>query len=363
MPSPRPDELDRHTAAPRDLHTIDQVIERARATLPTGAWDYGSAGAGEEVTVRRNRSAWQRLAFAPSVLQDVSDVDTSTHALGVDLDMPVMCSPVGSLTVFHPDGAAATAAGAVSMGTVAVVGILSSPVFSEVQAASDGRNFFQIYVSGDNAWVDAVVDRVTEAGARGLCVTVDSPVRARRDRLLEGPFDWRLEQEGVPPNLEGLGRDRSHQMRFTWRDLQRLRSRSCLPIAVKGIMGAADAERAVDVGMDAIYVSNHGGRELDHAPSTIEVLEEVVDAVDGRAEVVLDSGIRHGSDVCKAIALGARAVLIGRLQCWGLAVGGAEGVAQVLRILRAEIADTMALIGVTRLEQLTREHTRPTHPA
>lgn len=363
MALPRPDELDQHAAPPEDLRTIGQVIERARATLPAGAWDYGSAGAGEEVTVRRNRSAWQRLAFAPSVLHDVSDVDTRTRVLGVDLDVPVMCSPVGSLAVFHPDGAAAAAAGAASMGTVAVVGILSSPAFAEVQAASDGRNLFQIYVSGDDGWLDAVVDRISEAGARGLCVTVDSPVRARRDRLLEGTFDWRLEQEGVPPNLEGLGRDRSRQMRFTWRDLHRLRSRSELPIAVKGIMGAADAARAVDVGIDAIYVSNHGGRELDHAPSTIEVLDEVVDAVDSRADVVLDSGIRHGSDVCKAIALGAQGVLIGRLQCWGLAAGGAAGVAQVLRILRAEIADTMALVGVTRLDQLTREHVRPTHPA
>lgn len=363
MSSPVPHDDDRPPTPLDELRTINQVIERARGTLPIGAWDYGVAGAGEEVTVRRNRSAWQRWAFAPSVLRDVSDVDTSTHVLGMDLDVPVMCSPVGSLTVFHPEGAAAAAAGAASMGTVAVVGILSSPVFADVQAASAGRNLFQIYVSGDDAWLDAVVDRVTAAGARGLCVTVDSPVRARRDRLLEGTFDWRLEQEGVPPNLEGLGRDRSHQTRFTWRDLERLRSRTALPIAVKGIMGREDAARAVDVGVDAVYVSNHGGRELDHAPSTIEVLAEVVDAVDGRADVILDSGVRHGSDVCKAIALGARAVLIGRLQCWGLAAGGATGVAQVLRILRAEIADTLALVGVTRLDELTREHLRPTHPA
>lgn len=363
MSSTPSDERDRHPVPPEDLRTIDQVVAHARATLPAGAWDYGNAGAGEEVTVRRNRSAWQRLAFASSVLRDVSDVNTSTHVLGVDLAMPVMCSPVGSLTVFHPDGAAAAAAGAASMGTVAVVGMLSSPTFAQVQSASGGRNLFQIYVSGDHAWLDAVVARVTDAGASGLCVTVDSPVRARRDRLLEGSFDWRLEQEGTPPNLQGLGRDRSHQMRFTWRDLERLRSRSDLPIAVKGIMGAADAARAVDVGVDAVYVSNHGGRELDHAPSTIEVLKEVVDAVEGRADVVLDSGIRHGSDVCTSIALGAKAVLIGRLQCWGLAAGGAEGVAQVLRILRAEIADTMALVGVTRLDQLTREHVRATHPA
>lgn len=362
MTSPRPDGSDGRAAPAEELQTIGQVIQRARATLPAGAWDYGQAGAGEEVTVRRNRSAWQRLAFAPSVLRDVSEIDTSTSVLGVDLALPVMCSPVGSLTVFHPDGAAAAAMGAASVGTVAVVGILSSPAFAEVQAASDGRNLFQIYASGDDAWLDAIVDRVTDAGASGLCVTVDSPVRARRDRLLEGTFDWRLEQEGVPPNLEGLGRDRAHQMRFTWRELERLRSRSSLPIAVKGIMNSGDAARAVDAGVDAVYVSNHGGRGLDHAPSTIEVLEEAVDAVADRAQVVLDSGIQHGSDVCKAIALGARAVLVGRLQCWGLAAGGADGVAQVLRILRAEVADTMAHIGITQLDQLTRDHVRDTQP-
>lgn len=345
-----------------ELRTIGQVIERARLTLSDGAWDYARAGAGQEVTVRRNRSAWERVALVPSVLCDVSHVDTSTTALGVDLALPVMCAPVGSLVVFHPDGAAAAAAGAASMGTVAVVGILSSPAFADVQSASGGRNLFQIYASGDAYWVDAVIDRATEAGARGFCVTVDSPVRARRDRLLEGTFDWRVEHEGVPPNLEGLGRDRSHQTRFTWRELERFRSRTGLPIAVKGIMNSADAERAVDVGIDAVYVSNHGGRELDHAPSTIEVLEEIVDAVAGRADVLLDGGVQHGSDICKAIALGARSVLIGRLQCWGLAAGGADGVARVLEILRAEISDTMALVGVTRLDQLTRHHVRATHP-
>lgn len=345
-----------------EVRTIGQVIDRAHAALPQGAWDYGRAGAGEEVTVRRNRTAWRHLALVPSVLRDVSHLDTSTTVLGLPVDVPVLCAPVGSLAVFHPEGAAAAAAGAAAAGSLAVVGMLSSPRFDAVQAASHGRNLYQIYVSGDDAWLRRVIERAAAAGAAGLCFTVDSPVRARRDRLLAGSFDWRLEHTGTPPNLEGLGRDRAHQATFTWAALERVRSWTDLPLVVKGILGAADARRAVDVGVDAVYVSNHGGRELDHAPSTIEVLADIADAVGGRAEVLLDSGIRHGADVYKALALGARAVLIGRLQCWGLAAGGAEGVQKVIDILRAELADAMALTGVTRLCEIGPRQVRPTGP-
>lgn len=345
-----------------EVRTIGQVIDRARAALSQGAWDYGRAGAGEEVTVRRNRSAWRHLAVAPSVLQDVGDVDTGTTVLGMPVDVPVLCAPVGSLTVFHPDGAAAAAAGAAAEGSLAVVGILSSPPFAAVQEASTGRNLFQIYTSGDERWLRGVVDRVTDAGAAGLCFTVDSPVRARRDRLLEGTFDWRLEHGGTPPNLEGLGRDRALQASFTWSALERVRAWTDLPLVVKGILGAPDARRAVDAGVNAVYVSNHGGRELDHAPSAIEVLEEVVAEIGGSAEILLDSGIRHGADVYKALALGAHAVLIGRLQCWGLAAGGADGVSKVIQILREELADTMALTGVTRVGEIGRARVRPTRP-
>lgn len=342
------------------LPTIGEVVRRADDRLSRGAWNYGQAGAGEEVTVERNRAAWRQLGLVPSVLRDVGHVDTSTTFLGLDLDLPVMCAPVGSLAVFHPEGAAASAEGAAHEGTVGVIGVLSSPVFSEVQARSAGRNLFQVYVSGDERWLDALLERVTDAGAAGICVTVDSPVHARRDRLLEGDFDWRFERDGVPPNLAGLGRDRSYQARLTWRALERLRSRTELPLVVKGIMTPGDAGRAVDIGAQAVYVSNHGGRELDHGLSTIEVLEEIVDAVHDRAEVAFDSGVHRGTDVCKAIALGARAVLIGRLQCWGLAAGGAEGVAQVLRLLRAEIENTMAMVGASTLDELTSTKVRRT---
>jgi len=345
------------------LTTIDQIVRRAEANLDPGPWDFGRAGAGEEVTVQRNRAAWRRLALVPSVLRDVSHIDMATTFLGIDLALPLMCAPVGALTVFHPDGAAATAIGAAQEGTVGVIGILSSPGFAEVQSRSGGRNLFQIYVSGDERWLDSLVERVSAANPAGLCVTVDSAVHARRDRLLEGSFDWRIDTGGdMPPNLEGLGRQRSFQRSFTWAALERLRSRTELPLVVKGIITPGDARRAVDLGVQAVYVSNHGGRGLDHGLSTAEVLQEVVDAVGDRAEVVLDSGVRRGTDICKAVALGARAVLIGRLQCWGLAAGGAEGVAQVLRILRAEIENTMALMGARTLAELTPASVRKTIP-
>lgn len=343
-----------------ELLTIEQIVQRAQSNLTSRAWDYGRAGAGQEVTVERNRAAWRELAFVPSVLRDVSSIDITTRFVGLDLALPILCAPVGSLSLFHPDGAAAAASGADREGTVGVIGMLSSPAFAEVQARSGGRNLFQVYVSGDERWLDALVERATDAGATGLCVTVDSAVQARRDRLLEGSFDWRMEQAGIPPNLEGLGRDRSHQARFTWAGLERLRARTELPLVVKGIVTPEDAHRAVDLGVEAVYVSNHGGRELDHAVSTIEVLEEIVGAIEGRAEVVLDSGVRHGTDICKALALGAQAVLLGRLQCWGLAAGGADGLVQVLRILRAEVENTMALVGARTIQELRRSKIRRT---
>ena len=347
---------------PPSIRTIGALTAAAKANLSDGAWAYGSAGAGEEVTVARNRQAWRHLGFVPSVLRDVRDVDVSTRFLGLDLALPVLCSPVGSLTVFHPDGALAAARGAEGAGTVAMTGTLSSPAFPEVQAGSGGNNLFQIYVSGDEVWLDRLVERVTEAGASGLCVTIDSPVSARRDRLLDGAFDWRTEREGVPPNLEGLGRQREFQKHFTLEDFARLRTSTELPLLVKGIMTAADARRVVDAGADVVYVSNHGGRELDHNRSSIEALPDVIAEIGDDAEVILDSGVRHGSDIAKAIALGARAVLIGRLQCWGLAVGGADGVRLVLDILRDELETTLALIGVTSLDELTPDHVCETLP-
>jgi isopentenyl diphosphate isomerase/L-lactate dehydrogenase-like FMN-dependent dehydrogenase len=198
---------------------------------------------------------------------------------------------------------------------------------------------------------------VEKAGFAGICVTVDTPVIGRRDRSLESDFGWSVPPEG-PPNLAKLGFDYSYRARFTWPDLQWLCEQTHLPVIIKGVMSPADALDAIRCGVAGIYVSNHGGRVVDHGLSTIEVLEEVVDAVAGEVDVAVDSGFSRGAEICKALALGARVVGIGRLQCWGLAVGGTAGLTRVLEILQSEISNTMANIGCRAVSDITTDHVR-----
>lgn len=342
-----------HLATIAELITygVEQASEEARL--------YGVAGAGEEVTISRNREAFRRLALRSRVLRDVSRVDLTTTVLGIELTSPVMLAPIGALRLFSAQGAADVAIAAESRGSAAVIGMLADPSYAQVVEACGAPQLFQLYVSGDRGWLREIVSRIEEVGCRGLCVTVDSPVHGRRDRLLVNAVDFRLEREGEPPNLLGLGRDRSYQARFTWDDLDWLRGQTPLPLLLKGVMHPADAALAVDLGADAVYVSNHGGRELDHALSTIEVLPSIVDAVGGRAEILLDGGVRRGTDVIKALALGARAVLVGRPQCWALAAGGSAGVARLLDLLGAEVRSTMAMMGCHSLAELNADSVHP----
>jgi isopentenyl diphosphate isomerase/L-lactate dehydrogenase-like FMN-dependent dehydrogenase len=345
----------------RDIKTIDQVIAGARERLHEGAFDYAAAGAGQEVTLARNTTALRSLAMAPSVLSGVSSVDTSAELLGMDLSIPVLMAPVGSLELFHPDGAAASAIGAAAEGTTSCVGILSSPTLEDVAERAGRSLLFQIYVAGDRDWLAALVERVERAGYAGICITADSPVTARRDRLATGGFDWRMEREGLPVNLVDIGRDRSYQASLSWSELDYLRTLTDLPILLKGVVRANEAARALDAGVDAIWVSNHGGRAMDHGLSSIEALRSVAGSVRGRAPIVVDSGFTRGLDICKAVALGASAVAIGRLQCWGLALGGAEGVARVLQILRAEIEVGMTMLGCSTVDDLLSVELHETH--
>jgi isopentenyl diphosphate isomerase/L-lactate dehydrogenase-like FMN-dependent dehydrogenase len=334
------------------LRTLGELEERGIRVASEQARLYGRSGAGEEVTVARNREAFRHLALRSRVLRDVRTVDTSATVVGVPVELPVLLAPVGSLALFHPNGAAEVARGAVRAGTSAVIGILSEPSYQEAVEAAGAPQMFQLYTCGDRGWIRSVLDRITDIGCRAIAVTVDSPGHSRRDQLLRSGADFRMEREGEPPNLAGLGRDRSYQLNFTWEDLEWLRGEVQLPLLLKGVMDPEDARRAAELGVDAIYVSNHGGRELDHALSTIEVLPEIVDAVGDTTEVLLDGGIRRGTDVVKAIALGACAVAVGRPQCWALAAGGAEGVAHLLDLLRREIRSTMTMMGCRSLEEL-----------
>lgn len=346
--------------------TIPEIVETARERLPAHVWDYSSGGAESEVTLRRNRTAFEHLAFRTRVLRDVSERDTTTSFLGAPLTLPVMLAPVGSISLFDPDGALACARAAEEAGTAAFVSTVASPRLEVVRAGTTAPLFFQLYVTSDRSRTAELVQRAQSAGYLGICVTVDSAVYGRRERDIHNRFNPR---DRGKPNLPDAVvtaapvDDRDHyRASATWDELGWLRSRTDLPFMLKGIMCAEDASLAVDHGASAVYVSNHGGRQLDHNPATLEVLPEVVDAVAGRADVLVDGGFLRGTDVLKAVALGARAVLIGKLMAWGLAAGGAAGVVRALELMQLEMSVAMAALGVRRLDELSPDCLRRTTP-
>jgi glycolate oxidase len=327
----------------RDFVTNQEIIQAARRNLEQGPWDYLTGGSESETTMRRNRLGFDRLAFRPRVCVDVSKLDASTSFLGHSLRMPVILAPIGSLQVFTPEGAAGSAQAAARFGTVPVVSSVTEPSLEETAAAAAVPKIFQLYVNGDWPWVVDILARVGEAGYAALCVTVDTAVYSRRERPMLDRW--------VPPTRRAPAEARYRET-VTWDLVDRIRETAGLPFMLKGIATAEDAAIAVDHGYDAIWVSNHGGRQLDHGRGTIDMLPEIVQAVGGRAEILLDGGVQRGSDAVKAVALGARVVAIGKLQGWGLAAAGVDGLLRVLEILESEILIAMGLLGVTRLDQL-----------
>lgn len=322
----------------------EQIIQAARRNLAQGAWDYLVGGSESETTMRRNRLSFDRIAFRPRVLVDVSSIDPSTTFLGHRLRTPVMLAPLGSLQTFAPEGAAAVTKAAAEFGTMHVLSSVTQPSLEETAASAGNPKVFQLYIHGDWAWIEDIVGRAKQAGYMSLCLTVDTAHYSRRERpMLSG---W------APPTMRGTI-DRSHQASLTWETAFRIKEMAGLPFMLKGIGTAEDAALAVEGGVDVIWVSNHGGRQLDHGLGTMDMLREVVDAVGGRADIVVDGGIQRGADVAKAVALGARAVAIGRLQGFGLAAAGAKGVVRVLEILEDELVIAMGLMGVTCIDQLT----------
>jgi len=345
------------------IRTIDEVIAEARRVIEPGPYWWVAAGAGEGVTLARNSLALNRLGLIPRMLNDVSTVDTSTSFLGVPLSIPVMMAPIGALSLYHPDDALASARAATAAGTSSFCGILTTSAWEDVAATAPGHHFLQIYVLGDRSWLAEIIQRAELARFAGLCITVDSPVIGRRDRNLIDDFTWSAYTAEGPVNLRGHGFDPEHKKRFTWTDLEWVCGQTKLPVVLKGVMAAVDATRAADCGVAGIYVSNHGGRAIDHGISTIEVLGEIVDAIDNKAEVIVDSGFVRGVEICKALALGARAVGIGKLQCWALALGGAAGLIRLLEILRDELLSTMTNLGCRTITEITRDHVRWSIPA
>jgi 4-hydroxymandelate oxidase len=344
-----------------DLTSLVNLAELegiAQGRLSPMAWGYYASGADDEVTLARNVAAWRERTLHYRVLVDVSVRDLSTTVLGQRVSMPVLVAPTAFHRLAHPDGELASVRGAGDAGTLFILSTLSNTRVEDVIAAAAGPVWFQLYVYRDRGATEALVRRVEAAGARALVVTVDAPLLGRRERDVRNRFALppELKCENLAGEAEVVERARTDSGLSTyfaslldptlsWRDVEWLRARTALPIVVKGLVRPDDARRAVDAGVAAVVVSNHGGRQLDTSPATAEVLGPVVDAVAGALEVLVDGGVRRGTDVLKAVALGARAVLVGRPVLWGLAAGGREGVAAALEVLRRELDLAMALCG------------------
>lgn len=327
-----------------DFVTNEEIVREARKRLGQGPWDYLVGASESETTMRRNRLAFDRIAFRPRVLVDVSKTDTSTTFMGYDMRIPVLLAPVGSLQVFIPEGGAAAAKAAGEFGVVHVVSSVTEPSLEETMAVTDSPKIFQLYIHGDWDWTKEMIDRAKNAGYQGLCITTDTANYSRRERPLL--TRWTPFSQRTPRNPVWAAS-------VTWESIDRIKEYAGLPFMLKGIATASDAALAVEHGVDVIWVSNHGGRQLDHGLGTMEMLPEIVDVVGGKAEIVVDGGVQRGSDVLKAVAMGAKSASIGKLQGWGLAANGTAGLVRVLEILQEEIRVAMGLMGVTSMDQLS----------
>jgi 4-hydroxymandelate oxidase len=353
-----------------DPLNIDEFARAAAECLPKMVFDYYEGGAEDEASVRENRRAWRQLALRPRVLVDVSQRDLSTTVLGQPVAFPILTAPCGFNALAHPDGELAVARAVTAMGTIQVVSTAATYSLEEVaEAAPTGVRWFQLYCYRDRGVTKSLVERAVAAGYRALCLTVDAPFVGRRERDIRNQF-------GLPPglrwkNLEAHGFDRMDaggdgsaltkyiekiwDAGLTWEAVDWLQSLSSLPLVLKGVLTAEDARLAVEHGAKGIVVSNHGGRQLDGAIATATALTEIVQAVGSSAEIYVDGGIRRGTDVLKALALGARAVLIGRPYLWGLAIDGQAGVTRVLNQLRSELDLSMSLSGRPTIGSIDRD--------
>jgi len=356
--------------APEDPVNVAEFEALAGRSMPRGAFDYYAGGAEDEQTLRANRDAFGELFLRPRMLAGLRPIDTATRVLGIPLATPVLIAPTAFQKLAHPDGECATARAAGRTGTLMTLSTIASTSLEDVAAAASGPLWFQLYVYKDRAITRELLRRAKKAGYLGIVLTVDTPVLGRRERDLHNRFALppgiRLENlawlESSVEGITGWSAASSfwayvHEQldaSLTWEALSWLRTETDLPLIVKGVLTAEDARLAVEHGAQAIIVSNHCGRQLDGAEATVRALPEVVEAVGGRVEVLLDGGVRRGTDVLKALGLGARAVLLGRPILWGLAARGEDGVVQVLEMLRRELEVSMALCGLSDLAGVTR---------
>jgi len=335
-------------ASSEEFQNLHEFVRKARANLNQNVWDYVVGAAETETTMRRNRMALDEIAFRPRVLRDVAKVDASVERFGRKLRLPVMLAPVGALEIFDPGSAASVARGAGTFGAVHMLSSVSEPGLEKVaQAAPDALRMYQLYVRGDDAFVEDCVGRAVASGYAAFCLTVDTAHYSRRERDIAK----RYVRES---RLRATGGD--FQKGLEWRTVKLIKDKFRIPLVIKGIATAEDAALAVDHGVDWIYVSNHGGRQLDHGRGSMHVLPEIVSAVAGRAKIMVDGSICRGSDIVKAIAMGADLVGIGRLQCWALAANGEAGIVRMLELLEDEVIRSLGLLGVRNFAELDKSY-------
>ncbi len=325
--------------------TLTEMVQAAKRNLERNEWDYLVGGADTEASLRRNRAGVESWLFRPRVLNDVSGVSTQASMLGTDVRLPVLLCPIGSVQVFHPDGGVAVARAARDFGVMQMLSSVCLPDFEEVAERVPGPRIYQLYLVRDRAWMDEQIERAIVAGYTGFCLTADTQVYSRRERDI------------LKRHIPGSGRqardnDFGEQAKMTWDTVAHIKAKFDIPLVIKGVVRADDARQCVDAGVDVIYVSNHGGRQLDHTRACIDALPEVVEAVGGRRPVWVDGGFMRGADIVKALCLGAQAVGIGRLEGLAMAAGGYDALLNMLDILEHEVHTSMALLGVDSIQAL-----------
>lgn len=352
-----------------DLVNVFDFEEAAREALDRNAFDYYFHGANDEVTLRDNRAAFDAIKLRYHVLAGIRERDLGTTVLGHELSMPVLAAPTAFHKLAHPDGELATVAGVGAARTGMFLSTLSTVAMEEVVAAATGPVLFQLYIYKDRELTRDLVARAADAGCSAIALTVDAPVFGKREPDIRNRFHLPagiVIENAAPAGYGGFPEDAGGSgltgyvnslmdPSISWQDLEWLVSTSPVPVLVKGVIRGDDAARCVEHGASGIVVSNHGGRQLDTSIATVDALSDVVEAVDGRVDIFLDGGVRRGTDVLKAVARGAKAVLLGRPVLWGLATGGAEGVRAVLDIIRDELDTAMALCGVSTIDEITSD--------
>lgn len=333
----------------KEYLSIHDFVRAARQRLEEGGWGYLVGATETETTLRRNRLALDQIALRPRVLNDVSKVDVTTTFLGHKLRLPVLLAPVGGLETFDPEGALAVARAAGHFGVPKMMSSVSPRTKAEVRAAGGPASIFQLYVREAGQFIEDHVEATIEAGMAAFCFTVDTAHYSRRERDLDNRFakPWRAEVSEVAIRSQAA---------LNWKDIARVRKAYKIPLILKGIATHEDARIALDHGIDVIYVSNHGGRQLDHGRGTMEVLPEIVETVKRRARVIVDGGFCRGTDIVKALACGADLVGLGRLYCYALAAAGSAGIVRMLEILEDELVRDLGLLGVTSLGEIGPRH-------